>query len=72
MNDKAFIVEDSYDGEAVSYIHLAEGVDVKRVNIEGSLTVDVKPYQYSTEYNRFLEGKVIEIRFKDNCRYTIK
>lgn len=72
MNDGVFMVEDWYDGEAVSYIHLAEGADEKRVLIEGAQSIEVKAYQYSMEYNRFLEGKVIEIRFKDNCKYTIQ
>ena len=72
MKGGAFVVEDWYDGEAESYIHLAEGADEKRVLIEGAQSVEVKPCQYSIEYNRFLEGKVIDIRFKDNCRYTIK
>lgn len=68
----SFIVDDWYDGEAVSYIHLAEDVDEKRVKIEGALGVETKSWKYSTEYNRFIEGKVIEIRFKGHCRYTIQ
>lgn len=72
MKDCSFSVEDWYDGEALSYIHLAKGTDEKRIKIEGATDVSVKPWKYSTEYNRFIEGKVIEIRFKDHCKYTIR
>lgn len=72
MRDCSFSVEDWFDGEAVSYIHLAENADEKRVNIEGALSVETKPWKYSTEYNRFHDGKVIEIRFKRNCKYTVR
>ena len=72
MNTDGFSVEDWYDGVAVSYIHLSEGADEKRVNIENAVSVELKPWKYSVEYNRFLEGKVIVIRFKDYLKYTIK
>lgn len=72
MKDSSFSVEDWFDGEAVSYVHLAKGADETRVNIEGALNVETKPWKYSTEYNRFIEGKVIEIRFKGHCKYTIQ
>ncbi len=71
MKDGLFSVEDWFDGEAISYIHLAENADEKRVNIEGALGVETKLWKYSTEYNRFHNGKVIEIRFKGNCKYTV-
>ena len=72
MTDKGFVVEDIFDDEAVSYIHLAEGADINRVTIEGALMVDVKPWEYSTTYNQFLQGKVMEIHFKGQLRYTIQ
>jgi hypothetical protein len=72
MKDGSFTVEDWFDGEAISYIHLAKDVDEKRFSIEGADNVEVKPWKYSTEYNRFIEGKVIEVRFKGHCRYTIQ
>ena len=72
INDGAFIVEDWYDGDAVSYIHLAEDVDEKRVKVEGALSIETKPWKYSTEYNRFIEGRVIEISFIGHCKYTIQ
>lgn len=72
MIDGAFVVEDWYDGEAISYIHLAKDADEKRLKVEGALSVEIKPWKYSTEYNRFIEGKVIEIRFKGHCKYTIQ
>ena len=72
VNDNAFVVEDRYNGEAISYIHLAEGTDEKRVSVEGSNKIKVKPWKYSTTYNQFHEGKVMEIHFKEQLRYTIQ
>ena len=71
MNTNGLTVEDWYDGEATSYIHLAENADENRIIIEGALSKETKPWQYSVEYNRFIEGKVIEIKFKGHCKYTI-
>lgn len=71
MNSNGYTVEDWFDGEATSYIHLAENADENRINIEGALSKETKPWQYSVEYNRFIEGKVIEIKFKRHCKYTI-
>jgi hypothetical protein len=72
MKDGAFYVEDWYEGDAVSYIHLAEGAYERRIMIDGAFSIESKPWQYSIEYNKFMEGKVIEIRFKGNCSYTIQ
>lgn len=72
MKCGAFVVEDRYDGDAVSYIHLAEGADEKHIIIEGAESVETKLSKYSIEYNRFFESKVIEIRFKGYCKYTIQ
>lgn len=72
MKDGSFKVEDWFDGEAVSYIHLAKGADENRVMVEDASSVETKLWKYSTEYNRFTEGKVIEIRFNGHCQYTIK
>lgn len=72
MKDGVFTVEDKYDGEAVSYIHLAEGVDEKRISVEGAKRIDTKPWKYSTEYNQFHDGKAMEIHFNGNLRYSIQ
>lgn len=72
MKDGSFIVEDRYDGDAVSYIHLAEDADEKRVSVEGAYKIEVKPWKYSTNYNQFHDGKVLEIHFKGQLRYTIR
>ena len=72
MTENEFVVEDWYDGEAISYIHLAEGADPKRIKIEGAMNIDIKPWMYSTEYNRFHNGKVMEIKFKNYINYTIQ
>ena len=70
-NDK-FIVEDWYNGEATSYIHLAENADETRVRVEGDVKMEVNPWKYSVEYNRFKEGKEIKITFKNYLKYTIQ
>ena len=72
MKDGSFIVEDRYDGEAVSYIHLAEGADENRITVEGAIKIETKPWKYSTEYNQFHAGKVMEIHFNGNLRYSIQ
>ena len=72
MSDNGFTVEDWYDGNAMSYIHLAEGVDAGRIRVEGASSIDISPWNYSTEYNRFHEGKVVEIQFNNHLKYSIR
>ena len=71
MTESAFEVEDWYDGEAVSHVHLAEGVAPGRLVAEGAKSVQVKPWKYSTEYNRFHDGTVVEILFEKHLKYRI-
>ena len=70
--DGVFSVEDWYEGEAVSYIHLAAEADEKRISVEDAKEIEIKPWKYSVEYNRFIEGKVMEIKFQGHCKYTIQ
>lgn len=70
MKEDAFVVEDWYDGEAVSYIHLAEGADEKRIAVEGATSIEIKEERYSTEYNRFRPCKVMAIHFNGKLRYS--
>ena len=70
MKEDAFVVEDWYDGEAVSYVHLAEDADEKRIAVEGATSIDIKEDKYSTEYNRFRPCKVMAIHFKGKLRYS--
>lgn len=72
IKEGALTVTDIYDGEAVGYIHLAVGADEKRVCVKTAQSVEIKPWKYSTEYNKFHDGKVMEIRFKGRCEYTIQ
>ena len=85
MKENTLSIEDWYEGEAVSYIHIAEGndewfkvqgsrfkVNEDKLLIEGSINIDVSPWKYSTEYNRFKEGKEIKITFKNYLKYTIQ
>lgn len=73
MTEEGFTVEDWYEGEAVSYVHLAEGADANRLVVsgEGLENIQTQPWKYSTEYNRFHDGKVVEIQIKKHLKYTI-
>jgi len=57
------VIEDYYDGEAVSYLHLAEDADESKIKIEGSSHIKKTTDRYSTEYNRFKTSTVLEIHF---------
>lgn len=72
MTEEAFTVEDWYEGAAVSYVHLSEGTDASRIHVEGANKVDIKPWKYSTEYNSFHAGAVMEIHFNGHLSYTIQ
>ena len=72
MKQNAFVVEDRYDGEAVSYIHLAEGADEKRIAVEGATNIEINEDNYSTEYNRFRPCKVMAIHFNGKMKYEIR
>lgn len=69
MTEDAFVVEDEYKGEAVSYIHLAEEADESRITVEGAVKIEMKEDQYSTEYNRLRPCKVMAIHFNGKLRY---
>lgn len=71
MSEEGFSVEDWYDGEAVSYVHLAENVNPEVVKVEGSADVVVEPCSYSTEYNTFHEGTVLKIHFDGHVKTII-
>ena len=72
MTSDGLVVEDWYDGEAVSYVHLAEGADESRMTVEGAMNIEIKEEKYSTEYNRFRPCKVMVIHFKEKLKYTIR
>ena len=71
ITNGAFVVEDKYDGEAESYIHLAPSIDSQRVRIEGAKKIDIINTKYSIEYNKFIDNKTVVIHFKGFCRYSI-
>ena len=72
MKQDGFTVEDWYDGDAVSYVHLASGEDASRVQVEGALCIEEKPWRFATDYNKFHEGTVLEIRFNHYLKYSIR
>lgn len=71
MND-AFVVEDFYDGDAVSLIHMASDANVDRIHVEGANKIEIEESKYSTEYNRFFDGKVMKIYFNGKLSYSIQ
>ena len=72
MNENQFVIEDWFDGEAMSYIHLAEGIDPDVVEINNAIKVERKECLYSTEYNKFRKGIVLEIYFSGHLKTRIK
>ena len=72
VKDGMFIVEDRYEGDAVSYIHLAHGVGLDRVTVDGASSIEILDTKYSVEYKRFVDNKTIAIHFNGVCRYSIR
>lgn len=72
MKDGIFTVEDRYDGEAVSYIHLAVDADESRITVEGATSIEIREENYSTEYNRIRPCKVMAIHFNGKLKCTIR
>lgn len=72
MTENQFVVEDWFDGEAVSYLHLAEGISPDIVKIEDAIKVTKNDYTFSTEYNKFHNGTVLEILFHGHVRFTFR
>lgn len=72
MTDDGFIIEDHYDGDAVSFVHLAKNADLCRVKVEGAKKIEIEDVQYSTEYNFFIPGKVMKMYFNGKLKYKIQ
>ena len=72
MKEGAFVVEDYYDGEAVSLIHLAEGTDQRRIEIDGASEIVIENGKYSTMFEHFHNGQVMKLRFRGHLKYTIR
>lgn len=71
ITEDSFIIEDFYDGNAVSYIHLAPNANIEKVKIEGAKTIKIHDSYYSTEYNRLIPNKTIAIYFNGTMSYRI-
>jgi len=72
LEEDKFIVEDYYKGDAVSIIHFVKDADTSRISIEGARSVEFADEKYSTEYNKFLDCKVMKIHFSGKLRYSIQ
>ncbi len=71
IENETFVVEDYYDGEAISMIHLTDNADINRITIEGATKVEMEEGKYSTEYNKFLDCKIMKLLFCNHMKYSI-
>ncbi len=72
MADGALTVEDTFDGEAVSYLHLAADASVDNIKIEGAYKIETEIMNYAVAYNRLMDGKVLKMHFRGTMKYTIQ
>ena len=72
MTNDAFMIEDHYDGDATSHVHLAPEADISRIRVEGAGKIEIEDNHYSVEYNRLIPCKVMKIHFRDSLRYRIQ
>lgn len=83
LTDSVFTIEDQIGTEAVSHIHLWPDEQVEHISndeiltttaiikIFGATSVEVDECQISTEYNRFMMTKKINIGFSGKMHYKI-
>lgn len=71
LENGTLTIEDHYDGEAVSYLHLAPEIDFGKINVIGATSIEIIDDKASKEYNKFYDAKVIKIHFKDYVKYQI-
>lgn len=72
MVDGRFIVEDQFEGDAISYLHLPADVDLDRIKIENSLSIEIKNGKASKEYNTFYDILILEIHFCNYLKISIQ
>lgn len=72
ITDESFSIDDYYDGEAISYIHLIKDADTTRIHIEGAKNIEIQEEKASVEYNRFYDIKVMKIWFIGHLKYSIQ
>lgn len=72
IDDKTFAIEDHYQGNAVSILHIATDFDIGRIHVEGANSIEITEGKYSVTYNQFLPCKIMTIRFNNKIRYTIQ
>ena len=65
------VIEDCYDGDAVSLIHLSSEADINKIKIEGAKNIEIFDTKYSVEYNRFIINQTIVIHFNGKMNYRI-
>ena len=71
VHNDTLIVEDYFQGKGVSYIHLASGVSLDRVKVEGADKVEILDTQYSIMYNKYITNKTLAIHFTNKVSYSI-
>lgn len=70
MTTNEFIIDDWFDGTAISHVHLAENINpnIEQKDVNAIIKNDCL---YSTEYNKFHKGTVIEMHFTGHLRFVI-
>ena len=83
ITEGVFSIEDCYEGEGVSYIHLSPDVKVQSVEqdcvkttnavirLQGASKIELEDVEVAMEYNRLVPTKCLAIYFKDKLKYTI-
>lgn len=72
LEENAFTVIDKVDSQAVSYVHLAPGIDANKVKVIGADRVELLNEKASMAYNTFVDIKVMKITFTYTCKYIIE
>lgn len=72
INESSFMIEDRYQGDAISLVHFAENADLGRIKIENAQKIEIIEDEYSIGYNRFKKCQVLKIYFNGLVKYTIR
>ena len=72
MSESAFMVEDKYEGDAISYLHLPNDVDINHVKVDGATRIEMGNDMYSTGYNCFMPCKTMKMYFNGMLKFSIE
>ena len=72
MSESAFRVEDRYDGDAISYLHLPNDIDLNHVKVDGATRIEIENDMYSTGYNCFMPCRTMKMYFNGTIKFSIE